>query len=68
MSSFKHPHHMYLFALRGGGKKLTYGRDPADALAVLSLRLTPEERALIIDDDFVQIRQREMRKYIHLLK
>jgi hypothetical protein len=59
---------MYLFALEGGGKKLTYGQNPADALAVLSLRLTPEERAMIIEDEYIQIRQQEMQKYIHLLR
>jgi hypothetical protein len=59
---------MYLFALKGGGKKLTYGKNPADALAVLSLRLTPEERAMIIEDEYIQIRQRDMQEYIHLLK
>jgi hypothetical protein len=59
---------MYLFSLRGGGKKLAYGRSPEDALEVLSLRLTPEERAMIIDDDYLKIHQRDMQKYVHLLK
>jgi len=68
MSSFRHPHHLYLFSLRGGGKKLAWGRDPEDALEALFIRLTAEERADVIRDDHIKIRQREMRDYVHLLR
>ena len=43
MSSFSNPHHMYLFDLKNGKKKLAYGKSPEDALEILSYRLTPEE-------------------------
>jgi len=44
MSSFSNPHHLYLFDLKKGGKKLAYGQSPEDALEILSFRLTSEER------------------------
>jgi len=59
---------MYLFALKSGGRKLSYGKDPEDALEVLSFRLSPEEMADISRDDVIKINQREMQKYVHLLK
>ena len=67
MSSFRH-HHFYLFSLRGGGKKIAYGRDPKDALEVLALRLTPAERALIVDHDYIKISQRNMRECVGELR
>jgi hypothetical protein len=68
MSSFEHSHYMYLFALKSGGRKLSYGKNPQDALEVLSFRLSPEEIENIIPDDVIKINQREMQKYVHLLK
>ena len=59
---------MYLFALKSGGRKLSYGKDPQDALEVLSFRLSPEEMADISKDDVIKINQREMQNYVHLLK
>ena len=63
MSSFSHPHHMYLFTLRNGKRKLAYGESPEDALEILSVRLTPEEMAEIVRDDYIKINQRELQKY-----
>lgn len=68
MSSFQDTHHMYLFALKGGGRKLTYGKSPDDAYEVLALRLTAEELAEIVKDDYIMINQRKMQDYVHLLK
>jgi hypothetical protein len=64
MSSFSHPHHMYLFALVNGKRKLAYGESPEDALEILSIRLTPEEIAEIVRDDYIKINQRELQKYV----
>ncbi len=67
MSSFSNPHYMYLFDLKNGKKKLAYGASPEDALDILSIRLTPEEMAEIIGEQYQKIRQRDLQKYIHLL-
>jgi hypothetical protein len=64
MSSFSHPHHMYLFALRNGKRKLAYGESPEDALEILAVRLTPEEMAEIVREDYLKINQRELQKYV----
>ncbi|MCP5059111.1 MAG: hypothetical protein GY937_20595 [bacterium] len=63
MSSFRHPHYVYIFSMTNGKKKMTYGKSPEDALAVLFLRLTAEEQALVIQDDYIKINQRRMRDY-----
>jgi hypothetical protein len=64
MSSFSNPHHMYLFALRNGKRKLAYGESPEDALQILRIRLTEAEMAEIIPDDFIKINQRQLQKYV----
>jgi hypothetical protein len=64
MSSFSNPHHMYLFALKNGKRKLAYGESPEDALAILSIRLTSAEMAEIIREDYLKINQRELQKYV----
>ncbi len=64
MSSFTTPHYMYLFEMTNGKQKLTYGASPEDALAILEMRLTPEEMSLILRDQFKRIPQREMLKHI----
>jgi hypothetical protein len=64
MSSFSHPHHMYLFAMKNGKRKLAYGESPEDALEILSIRLTPDEMAEIVRDDYIKINQRELQKYV----
>ncbi len=67
MSSFKNPHRMYLFSMKNKKKKLAYGKDPEDALAILNIRLSEEEMAEIIVDDFIKINQRHLQEYVHLL-
>jgi hypothetical protein len=67
MSSFSNPHYMYLFAMKNGRKKLAYGESPEDALAILSIRLTAEEMAEILQDDYVKINQRQLQEHVHEL-
>jgi hypothetical protein len=55
---------MYLFNMRNGKKKLAYGQSPSDALDILSIRLTEEEMAEIIEGEFVKIRQRDLLKHV----
>ena len=64
MSSFSHPHYMYLFRLRNGKRKLAYGESPEDALEILNVRLTEAEMAEIVRDDYLKINQRELQKYV----
>lgn len=67
MSSFSNPHHMYLFSMKSGKKKLAYGQSPEDALDILRFRLGEEEMAQIIQDEYVKISQRKLQEYVHLL-
>lgn len=67
MSSFSNPHHMYIFEMKNGKQKLAYGQSPADALEILRIRLSEEEMALIIPDQYQRISQRRMQEYIHNL-
>jgi hypothetical protein len=67
MSSFSNPHHMYLFAMTNGKRKLAYGESPEDALDILGIRLSEAEMAQIIRDDFVKINQRQLQQHIHEL-
>lgn len=67
MSSFSNPHHMYLFDLKNGKKKLAYGQSPEDALEILSYRLTQEEMDQIIRDHFLRISQRKLQEYVDQL-
>jgi len=64
MSSFSNPHYMYLFELKNGKKKLAYGQSPADALEILSIRLSTEEMAEILPEQFVKISQRELQQHV----
>ena len=64
MSSFSNPHHMYLFAMTNGKKKLAYGQSPEDALEILRIRLTDAEMAEIIPDQYVKINQRQLQQYV----
>ena len=64
MSSFSNPHYMYLFDMKNGKQKLTYGASPEDALDILRVRLTEEEIALIIPDKYIKISQRKMQEHI----
>jgi hypothetical protein len=67
MSSFSNPHYMYLFALKSGKKKLAYGASPEDALEILRIRLSEEEMAEILPDEYEKINQRDLQAYVHLL-
>ena len=64
MSSFSNPHHMYLFALKNGKKKLAYGQSPEDALDILRIRLSEIEMADVIPDEYVKINQRQLQQYV----
>jgi hypothetical protein len=67
MSSFSNPHHMFLFDLKNGKKKLAYGQSPEDALEILSYRLAPEEMEQIIQDRHIKISQRKLQEYVDQL-
>lgn len=67
MSSFSHPHYMYLFEMTNGKQKLAYGESPADALEILRTRLSDEEMAQIIADRYTRINQRKLQQHIHNL-
>jgi hypothetical protein len=67
MSSFSNPHYMYLFEMKNGKQKLTYGESPEDALDILRVRLTEEEMEEIIPDKYTRISQRRLQEYIHNL-
>ena len=56
-------HGFYLFEMRNGRKKLTYGADPAAALATLALRLDEEEMSQILRDRYARIPQRDLQRY-----
>lgn len=64
MSSFKNPHKMYLFNMISGKKKLAYGQSPEDALEILSYRLTEEEMALILPDEWSKISHRSIQQHV----
>ena len=64
MSSFDTPHHLYLFDLRNGRKKIAYGPSPEAALAVLHRRLTAAERAEILPDRVRRILQHELQQHV----
>jgi hypothetical protein len=64
MSSFSNPHHMYLFAMKNGKKKLAYGQSPEDALEILRLRLSETEMAEVIPDQYVKINQRQLQQHV----
>jgi hypothetical protein len=67
MSSFSHPHYMYLFDMKNGKKKLAYGESPEDALDILRIRLLDEEMDEIIPDQYVKISQRKLQEYVDQL-
>jgi len=64
MSSFSNPHHMYLFAMKNGKKKLAYGQSPEDALDILRIRLGEAEMAEIVPDQYVKINQRQLQQHV----
>jgi hypothetical protein len=64
VSSFETPHRMYLFAMRNGKRKLAYGENPEDALAILACRLSEAEMAEIVRDDYVRIHQKDLGAHV----
>lgn len=64
MSSFDTPHHLYLFAMKNGRKKLAYGSNPADAYEGLKLRLTSKEIEEVIEEQCTRIAQRELQAHV----
>ena len=64
MSSFSNPHHMYLFDMKNGKKKLAYGQSPDDALEILRMRLSEIEMAGIIPDQYTKINQRQLQQHV----
>ncbi len=64
MSSFSNPHYMYLFSLKNGKKKLAYGASPEDALNILRIRLSEEEMADILPDEYQKINQRQLQQHV----
>ena len=67
MSSFNNPHHLYLFAMTNGKKKIAYGSSPEEAYQNLRLRLTEQEMAAILKDQFTRIAQRELHQHVREL-
>lgn len=64
MSSFNNPHHLYLFQMKNGKKKLAYGATSEDAYESLRLRLTEAEMDLIDKDKNIKIPQRELHEHV----
>jgi hypothetical protein len=64
MSSFNNPHHLYLFPMKNGKKKLGYGGTPEEAYANLKLRLTPKEMEQVVQEQAQRITQRELHKHV----
>ena len=67
MSSFSNPHFLYLFSMKNGKKKLAYGQSPEDALEILASRLTEDEMAQIIRDEYLKISQRKLQEHVDQL-
>jgi len=67
MSSFNNPHYLYLFAMTNGKKKIAYGSSPEDAYEGLRLRLTEQELAGVIQEQFTRIVQRDLQKHVQEL-
>ena len=67
MSSFNNPHHLYLFAMKNGKKKLGYGPSPEDAYENLRIRLSEKEMPQIVKDQYTRITQRELHQHVHEL-
>jgi hypothetical protein len=64
MSSFNNPHHIYLFDMKNGKKKLAYGSTPEDAYESLRLRLTDAEMELVDATHYIKIPQRELHQHV----
>lgn len=64
MSSFNSPHHIFLFEMKNGKKKLAYGSTPEDAYESLSLRLEKTEMDMINKERCIKIPQRELARHV----
>jgi hypothetical protein len=64
MSSFNNPHHLYLFEMKNGKKKLAYGSTSDDAYESLKLRLSEDEMEMIDKDRCIKIPQRELHQHV----
>jgi hypothetical protein len=53
--------------MKNGKKKLGYGQSPEDAIEILKLRLSEEEMAEVMSDQYIKIHQRKLQEYVHLL-
>ena len=67
MSSFNNPHHLYLFAMTNGKKKIGYGPSPEEAYENLRIRLTEQEMTAILKDKVERIAQRDLHKHVREL-
>jgi hypothetical protein len=67
MSSFNNPHHLYLFAMTNGKKKIGYGPSPEEAYENLRIRLTGQEMTAILKDKVERIAQRDLHKHVREL-
>lgn len=67
MSSFNNPHHIFLFEMTNGKQKLAYGSTVEDAYESLRYRLSDQEMALVLKDNYIKIPQRELQKHVHNL-
>jgi hypothetical protein len=54
----------YLFRLKSGKRKLTYGRTPEEALQILGYRLSRVEMAEILPDDPQRITQQQIQEHL----
>ncbi len=63
MSSFNNPHHLYLFKLKNGKKKIAYGPSPEEAFENLRMRLTEAEIAEVLKEEYQRIPQQELQKH-----
>jgi hypothetical protein len=53
--------------MTNGKKKIAYGSSPEDAYESLRLRLTEQEMASVIKDQFTRIVQRDLQKHVQEL-
>lgn len=60
-------HHIYLFSLKNGKRRLAYGEDPQDALRILARRLTQQEMEEITEGEPLVIPQRDLQKWVSQL-
>lgn len=67
MSSFERPHFFFLFRMRNGKRKISYGASPDDAYDCLRLRLSDAELAEVSPTEYLKIQQRELTKYVDQL-